>query len=137
MLRDTRKRLVLIDDHLLLRQGLERLLSSTDEFVVIEEAGNAQEGMAMVREMRPDAVVVDVSLPDGAEGIELTRQLVDEFPNLVVVMLSAHEEPEIAARAFAAGAMAYVLKNEAIDKLRAALREAFAGKGSLAGRNGS
>lgn len=135
MLRDPRKRLILIDDHLILRQGLERLLSSTHEFVVIEEAGNAQEGMEMVREMRPDGVVVDVSLPDGADGIELTKELVSEFPSLIVVILSAHDEPEIAARGLAAGAMAYVLKNQAIENLLAVLRDAFAGKRTFAERS--
>ena len=56
-----RKRIVLIDDHLVVRQGLERLLNFGDEFVVCEEAGDAQQGMEMVREMQPDAVVVDVA----------------------------------------------------------------------------
>lgn len=135
MLRDTRKRIVLIDDHLLLRQGLERLLN-TDEFVVIEEAGNAQEGMDMVREMQPDGVVLDIGLPDGTDGIELTKQLLAEFPHLVVVILSAHEEPEIAERALAAGAMAFVRKSEAIDKLRAALTKAFSATRTFAARNG-
>jgi DNA-binding NarL/FixJ family response regulator len=127
MIRDHRKRIVLIDDHLLVRQGLERLLNASDEFVVWEEAGDAVEGMEMVREMRPDAVIVDVGLP-GSDGIELTKQLLSEFPNLVVLILSMHEEPEYAVRAMEAGAMAYVVKSEAIDALRTALRNAFAGR---------
>jgi DNA-binding NarL/FixJ family response regulator len=127
MMRDRRKRIVLIDDHLLVRQGLERLLNASDEFVVCEEAGNAAEGMEMVRDMRPDAVIVDVGLP-GPDGIELTEQLLEEFPNLVVLILSMHEEPEYAVRAMQAGAMGYLVKNEAIDTLRTALRDAFSGK---------
>ena len=127
MLRDRRKRIVLIEDHLVLRQGVERLLNAGDEFVVCEEASDAAEGIKMVREMRPDAVIVDVGLP-GPDGIELTRQLLSEFPNLIVVILSMHDEPEYAARAKAAGAMAYVVKSETIDALRIALRNAFEGK---------
>jgi DNA-binding NarL/FixJ family response regulator len=126
MLHERRKRIVLIDDHLLVRQGLERLLNAGDEFVVCEEAGDAAEGMEMVREMHPDAVIVDVGLP-GPDGIQLTKQLLNEFPNLVVLILSMHEEPEYAIRAMHAGAMGYVLKNEAIDSLRSALRKAFNG----------
>jgi DNA-binding NarL/FixJ family response regulator len=126
-LEDERKRIVLIDDHMLLREGLERLLNAGDEFVVCEEAGDAVEGMELVREMRPDAVVVDVGLP-GEDGITLTRRLLDEFPRLVVVILSAEEGPEFFARAMSAGAMAYVKKSEAADALRAALRNAFNGK---------
>ena len=126
MLGDRRKRIVLIDDHLVVRQGLERLLNAGDEFVVCEEAGDAAEGIEMVREMRPDAVIVDVGLP-GPDGIELTKQLLNEFPNLVVLVLSAHEEAQYAVRALHAGAMGYVAKSEAIDALCDALRKAFNG----------
>jgi DNA-binding NarL/FixJ family response regulator len=126
---DRRKRIVLIDDHLVVRQGLERLLNAGDEFVVCEEASDAAEGLEMVREMRPDAVIVDVGLPGpGPDGLELTRQLLSEFPNLVVVVLSMHDEPEYAARAMASGAMAYVVKSEAIDTLCTALRNALNGR---------
>lgn len=125
---DKRKRIVVVDDHALVRQGLERLLNLGDEFVVCEEAGDAAEGIEMVREMRPDAVIVDVGLPGGPDGIELTEKLWSEFPALVVVILSAHGEPEFVRRAARAGAMGYVLKNEAVETLRTALRDAFNGK---------
>lgn len=127
-LRGKRKRIVLIDDHPLVRHGLERLLHATDEFVVCEEAGDATEGMEMVRELRPDAVIVDVSLPGGPDGIELTEKLWREFPELIVLVLSAHDEPEFARRAARAGAMGYIQKNEAVDTLCTALRDAFNGK---------
>ena len=127
MLGDTRKRIVLIDDHLLLRQGLERLLNASEEFVICEETGDASEALAIVRETRPDGAIIDVSLPD-ADGIDLTKQLLTEFPNLVVLILSMHEEIEYPVRAMQAGAMGYVLKNEAIDGLVIALRNAFNGK---------
>jgi DNA-binding NarL/FixJ family response regulator len=131
MLDDQRKRIVLIDDHALVRQGLERLLNLGDEFVVCEEAGDADQGLAMVREMQPDAVVVDVELP-GVDGIELTKALLAEFPHLTVITLSAHEEPEMALRAMDAGAMAYVVKSEGIDALLSALRNAFNRRRSFA-----
>src|SRR4051812_12266172 len=98
-----RKRIVIIDDHHLLRQGLERLLNSTDEFVVCGEAGAAKEGFAIVRETKPDAVIVDIGLPD-KDGLELTRDLVKELPKLPVVILSMHEELHFAERAREAGA---------------------------------
>jgi DNA-binding NarL/FixJ family response regulator len=130
---DKRKRIILVDDHALVREGLERLLNMGDEFVVCEEAGNAAEGIAMVREIRPDAVIVDVGLPGEPDGIELTEKLRREFPALIVVILSAHEEPEYAHRAAHAGAMAYVLKSEAVEGLRTALRNAFKGKRTFSG----
>ena len=83
--------------------------------------------METVRDLRPDGVIIDVGLP-GADGIELTRDLLSEFPNLVVLILSAHEEPEYVARAREAGAMGYILKSEAIESLHLALRNAFNGK---------
>jgi len=128
MLGDNRKRIVLIDDHLIVRQGLERLLNAGDEFVVCEETGDAVTGMDLVRELRPDGVIVDVGLPDGMDGIELTRKLREEFPSLTVLILSAHDEPEYIRRAAEAGAMAYVLKNTSIESLRLALRRAFNGR---------
>ena len=121
------KSVVLIDDHPLLRQGLERLLNTGNEFVVCEQAGTAAEGMEVVREMRPDAVIVDIGLPD-TDGIELTRQLVKEFPGLVVLVLSMHDEPQYAVRAMQAGARGYIMKNEAVDTLQNALRDVFNGK---------
>ncbi|HWY41685.1 MAG TPA: response regulator transcription factor [Chthoniobacterales bacterium] len=128
MLGDKRKRILLVDDHALVREGLERLLNLGDEFVVCEEAGTAAEGMELVRELRPDAVIVDVGLPGGTNGIELANELRDEFPTIVVLILSAHDEPKYVRSAAKAGAMGYVLKNEAIESLRIALRRAFAGK---------
>jgi DNA-binding NarL/FixJ family response regulator len=77
--------------------------------------------------MRPDAVIVDVGLP-GRDGIELTKQLLTEFPDMVIVVLSAFEEPEYAIRALHAGAMAYVIKSENIDTICDALRKALAGR---------
>lgn len=128
MLGDNRKRIVLIDDHLLVRQGLERLLNEGDEFVVCEETGDAVTGMELVRELRPDGVIVDVGLPDGMDGIELTRRLGEEFPSVTVLILSAHDEPEYIRRAAKAGAMGYVLKSDPIETLRLALRNAFKGR---------
>ena len=128
MLGDNRKRIVLIDDHLLVRQGLERLLNAGNEFVVCEETGDALTGMELVRELRPDGVIVDVGLPDGMDGIELTRKLREEFPSLTVLILSAHDEPEYIRRAAKAGAMGYVLKSDPIETLRLALHRAFSGR---------
>jgi CheY-like chemotaxis protein len=125
---DKRKRIVLVEDHELVRKGLERLLNAGDEFVVCEEAGDAKEGMEAVRETRPDAVIVDVGLPGESDGIELTKELRHEFPASLVLILSAHDEPDYTQRAADAGAMAYVSKKAAVESLRAALRNAFNGR---------
>ena len=137
MLGDNRKRIILIEDHSIVRQGLERLLNIGDEFVVCEEAGDATTGMELVRELRPDAVIVDVGLPGGEDGIALTERLMTEFPAIVVLILSAHDEPEYARRAADAGAMGYVLKSDAADTLRMALRSAFKGKRTFRDESGN
>jgi DNA-binding NarL/FixJ family response regulator len=84
--------------------------------------------MELVRELQPDGVIVDVGLPGDTNGIELTKELRNEFPAVVVLILSAHDEPKYVRSAAQAGAMGYVLKNEAVESLRIALRRAFAGR---------
>ena len=128
MFGDRRKRILLVDDHALVRQGLERLLNLGDEFVVCEEAGTASDGLDLVRELEPDGVIVDIGLPGGINGIELAKTLRDEFPAVVVVVLSGQDEPKYVRGAEKAGAMAYVRKDEPIECLRMALRRAFSGR---------
>src|SRR5262249_16661495 len=128
MLGDNRKRLILIDDHVLVRQGLERLLNLGDKFVVCEETGDAASGLELVRELRPDGVIVDACLRHGADGIDLTKKLLQEFPAIVVLILSPHDDPNCVRRAAKAGAMGYVVKSAPLETLLEALRNAFNGK---------
>jgi DNA-binding NarL/FixJ family response regulator len=114
------KRVVIVDDHPLIRRGLERMIHSGDGFVVCGEAGNADEALAVVRKSRPDLAIVDIGLP-GRDGIELTRELVREFPHLAVLVLSMHEESHYAERAIEAGACGYMVKHDAVEKIGTAL----------------
>jgi len=127
MLGDNRKRLILIDDHVLVRHGLERLLNQGDKFVVCEETGDAAIGVELVRELRPDGVIVDACLRNGTDGIDLTKKLLREFPAIVVLILSAHDDPNYIRRAAKAGAMGYVVKRAPLETLLVALRNAFNG----------
>ena len=121
------KRIVIVDDHPLLRTGLSRLVDSKNGFAVCGEAGDANECLSLIRERKPDLVIVDVGLP-GADGIELTKNIRAEFPALPVLILSMHEEPRYALRALRAGAMGYIIKREAIDKIVDALGEVLNGR---------
>jgi DNA-binding NarL/FixJ family response regulator len=121
------RRIVIIDDHPLIRWGLERLINSRDHLVVCGEAGNAADGMTVIRKTKPDLVVIDVGLP-GANGIELTKQLVREFPQLRILIISMHDESNYASRAFRAGASGYMAKHEAIEKIEAAVHEVLSGR---------
>ena len=125
---DAAKRIVIVDDHPLFRKGLEQLIDNSDDgFAVCGEAANAAEAMSVIRKMKPDLAIVDLSLP-GANGIELVKNIRAEFPKLPVLILSMHDESLYALRALRAGAQGYVMKQEALENVVGAIREVFAGR---------
>src|SRR5574337_1332959 len=113
---DKSKRIVLVDDHPVLRKGLGRLIDSKQEFAVCGEAGSADEAIDMVRKLKPDLVIADIGLP-GINGIDLTKMVRREFPKIPVLILSMHEEPLYAVRALRAGAAGYIVKQDALDNI--------------------
>ena len=122
------KRIVIVDDHPLFRKGLEQLISSSgDAFHICGEAGDATEGMSVIRQLKPDLAIVDLSLP-GANGIELIKNIRAEFQKLPVLILSMHDESLYALRALRAGAQGYVMKQEALENVVTAIREVLAGR---------
>lgn len=122
-----KKRVLLVDDHPVLRKGLVRLIDSKNGFVVCGEAGSAAEAMTLMHELKPELVIVDIGLP-GASGIELTKTIRAEFPNIPVLILSMHEEGLYASRALRAGALGYIVKQDAIDNIATALQQTLAGQ---------
>lgn len=122
------KRIIIVDDHPLLRKGLEQLINSSDDaFHVCGEASDAAEGMMVIRQLKPDLAIVDLSLP-GANGIEMIKNIRAEFPNLPVLILSMHDESLYALRGLRAGAQGYVMKQEALENVIIAIREVLAGR---------
>ena len=121
------KRIVIVDDHPLFRKGLEELIHSDGTFAVCGEAGNASEGIDVIRKLNPNLVIVDLSLP-GANGIELIKNTRAEFPKLPILVLSMHDESLYALRALRAGAEGYVMKHEAMANVIQAIREVFDGR---------
>ena len=122
------KRIIVVDDHPLFRKGLEQLINSTTEgFAICGEAGDAAEGMSKIRQLKPDLVIVDLSLP-GANGIELIKNIRAEFQKLPLLILSMHDESLYALRALRAGAQGYVMKQEALENVIGAIREVLAGR---------
>src|SRR5437879_2670143 len=117
-----KKRILLVDDHPVLRKGLVRLIDAKDEFEVCGEASTAIDALALIRDLSPDLAVVDVSLRV-TSGIELTESIRGEFRELPVLILSMHEEALYATRALRAGAMGYIVKQDAIDNIAAAFHE--------------
>ncbi len=102
-------RLVVVDDHEVVRQGLVALLDRRDAFQVVGEAGTVGEAMSVVRRMRPDLVIMDVRLPDGS-GIEACRDIRSEMPEVRIVILTSYPDEEAVLSAIIAGASGYLLK---------------------------
>ena len=113
-------RILVVDDHEVVRQGLVALLGRRDEFQVVAEAGTLSEALAATRRFVPDLVVMDVRLPDGS-GIEACREIRSEYPEIKVVMLTSYPDEEAVLSAIIAGASGYLLKQVRGRDLVAAL----------------
>jgi DNA-binding NarL/FixJ family response regulator len=116
-----KSRVLVVDDHPIVRQGLALLINREHDLVVCGEAEDAQAALTAVPASRPDITVVDISL-DGPDGLELLKNLRGRYPSLPVLMLSMHDESIYAERALRAGAQGYIMKQEATDKVLVAIR---------------
>ena len=119
-------RLVIADDHTLVREGLKQILTAVNEITITGEARDGHEVMARVREGGFDVLLLDMSMP-GKSGTELIKQVRAEAPKLRILVLSMHEEPQYAVRAIKAGASGYLTKDSASTLLVAAIRKVAAG----------
>jgi DNA-binding NarL/FixJ family response regulator len=122
-----KRRVVLVDDHPIVRDGLVQMISRHEDLTVCGEAGTAEEAMRVIEELKPDLAIVDIFL-DGINGIELTKMLHDRDPSLPILILSMHDESLYAERAIRAGAMGYVMKQEASRTILDAIRTVLEGK---------
>jgi DNA-binding NarL/FixJ family response regulator len=122
-------RVLLADDHAVVRVGLKEILADTGDITVADEAANGQEVLARIRDNDYDVAVLDMSMP-GRSGIELIRQVKEEKPKLRVLVLTMHSEEQYAVRALKAGASGYLTKESAPDQLVAAIRR-IAGGGAF------
>jgi DNA-binding NarL/FixJ family response regulator len=120
-------RLLIVDDHAIVRRGLRQVVAESADIEVAAEAGSSQEAIRLLREHSIDVVLLDISLPD-KNGIETLKQIKRDKPGLPVIMLSMHAEDEFGVRALKAGASGYVNKQSAHDQLVAAIRQVAAGR---------
>lgn len=120
-------RVVLIDDHTVLRDGLKLLLSLEPDIQVVGEAGSGNEGIAVAEDLAPNVVVTDVGLPD-VDGVIVTRRLREALPEARVLVLTVHDEDHYVFTLIQAGASGYLLKNAAGNDLVNAIRTVVAGK---------
>lgn len=124
---NTALRVVLVDDHAVVREGYRRLLERTEDISVIAEVGSGEDAYRIVCEMRPDVTVMDINLP-GLGGIEAVRRIVARLPEAKILMFSMHEDTVFSSRALQAGARGYVTKSAAPEVLVEAVRLVAAGK---------
>jgi DNA-binding NarL/FixJ family response regulator len=122
-----RIRVLIADDHTLVRAGIRSLLEKLPDIVVLAEAANGREVLRLVVEHRPQIVLMDIAMPE-LNGIETTRQLTEEHPNVRAIILSIHSEEEHVYQALRAGASGYLLKGTSIEELELAIRSVARGE---------
>ncbi len=120
-------RVILVDDHAVVREGYRRLLERTPDIQVIAEAASGEEAYRLICEQLPDVAVLDISLP-GLGGIEVTRRVIARLPQQKILIFSMHEDTVFSSRALQAGARGYVTKSAAPEVLIEAVRLVAAGK---------
>ncbi len=119
-------KVLLADDHSIVRAGLRRIVEESGEMEVVAEASDGKEAIQLVRKATPDVAVIDISMP-GLDGLEVLSQLQAYDPKLPVLILTMHEEGQYVVRAIEAGAMGYITKQSAPEQLVKAIRKVHSG----------
>ncbi len=119
-------KVILADDHSIVRAGLRRIVEESGDMEVIAEASDGREALRKVEQYKPDVAVIDISMP-GLDGLEVVSQLGSRYPDLPVLILTMHEEGQYVVRAIEAGAMGYLTKQSAPEQLVIAIRKVING----------
>lgn len=123
----TKTKILIIDDHPMMREGLGQLIANDPDLTVCAEAGDALEGMARIGSAKPDLVITDITLP-GKSGLELIKDIQALHPKLPILVISMHDETFYAERVLRAGGRGYIMKHEGGKKLMEAIRQVISGK---------
>ena len=124
---EMRSRVLIVDDHPMMRYGIVRLIEQEPDLVVCGEAENASRALAAVRALKPQVILADLTMP-GGEGLEFIKDVRSLHPEIAVLVVSMHDEALYAERALRAGAQGYIMKNEGGEKLVEAIRQVLQGK---------
>src|SRR5256714_12107098 len=124
--KDTRARILLVDDHAVVRYGISQLINRQTDLVVCGEEEDASRAMSAINTLKPALVIADISLKDSS-GLELMRNIKAQYPGLPVLVVSVHDESIYAEIAFRAGALGYLMKEEALEKVITAIRRVLTG----------
>ncbi len=124
--KDNRKRILLVDDHAVVRYGIAQLINQQSDLMVCGEEENAGNALSAIAKLKPDLVIADISLKDSS-GLELMRNIKAQHAGLPVLVVSTHDEAIYAEIAFRAGALGYLMKGDALDKVVSAIRRVLGG----------
>jgi DNA-binding NarL/FixJ family response regulator len=124
--KDNRKRVLLVDDHAVVRYGMAQIINQQSDLVVCGEEEDAAHALSAIGKLKPDLVIADISLKDSS-GLELMRNIKAQYSGLPVLVVSTHDESVYAEIAFRAGALGYLMKAEALDKIVSAIRRVLSG----------
>jgi NarL family two-component system response regulator LiaR len=124
-------KVVIVDDHPILRHGIKTMLFTFDDISVVGEAGNGLEALARCQDTKPDVMLMDVVMP-GMNGVETTRAVLKQCPQVKIIMLTSFPNQGLVQEALEAGAVGFLLKDAPIDTLGDAIRSAHAGHSTLA-----
>lgn len=125
--KDKGKKILIVDDHPIVRQGLRVLIDNEDGLMVSDDAEDASKAMEAIRKLEPDMAIVDISL-NGKNGLELIKDIKIRSPHVAILALSMHDESLYAERALRAGARGYIMKEEAPENLCAAIHKVLNGQ---------
>ena len=123
-------RVILAEDHAVVRQGTRQLLERYSDIEVIGEASDGQEAVALIQELKPDVAIMDVRMPR-MSGIEATRRVKEQYPEVGILVLTAHDDDEYVFALLEAGANGYLLKTAEIEELVKAIRAVYGGQSAL------
>ncbi|MFO7943786.1 MAG: response regulator transcription factor [Anaerolineales bacterium] len=123
-------RVMLVDDHEMVRKGLALFLKAFDDMELVSEAASGSEAVQLCSELQPDVVLMDLAMPE-MDGVDTTRAIRQKFPQIQVIALTSFKEEKLVKNALEAGAIAYLLKDVSADKLARAIRKAHAGRATL------
>ncbi|XJZ28237.1 response regulator [Bacillota bacterium Lsc_1132] len=124
-------RIFLVDDHAVVRDGLQMLLNAQKDMVVIGEAAEGNEALQKIPKTNPDVVIMDLSMPNGRDGLPTTSEIVQNFPPIKVLILSMHDDQQSLFRALKAGASGFLLKSSLGQELVDAIRQVNSGQAYL------
>jgi NarL family two-component system response regulator LiaR len=124
-------KVMIVDDHPIVRDGLKSVLLAADDMELVGEAGDGREALARCQETLPDVILMDIVMP-GMDGIEATHAVLGQYPDVKIVMLTTFPEEDLIQKSLDAGAVGYLVKNAPSDRLAGAIRSAYAGEPALA-----